>query len=277
MTDTYAHFAEIVRASDRERYLSDLFAPEAARRHLFALHAFAAEVARIRDKVSEPAAGEIRLKWWGSALRGDHGGSPVASALAETIAAFGLPIGGFDNLLEARVFDLYDDPMPSLNDLEGYAGDTGSGLMQLAALILAGGKDPDTAELSGYGGVATAMTGLMRSLPRHAAAGQSYLPADLLERHGADPEDIAAGRTTPALRSVLADLRAVVREHLAVARRLCATLDPALLPAFLPVALVEPHLRRMERPGFDPLRDSAELSPVRRQWILWRAARRGRF
>ena len=43
----------------------------------------------------------------------------------------------FDRLLDARVFDLYDDPMPSLNDLEGYAGDTESALIQLGAIILA--------------------------------------------------------------------------------------------------------------------------------------------
>jgi len=33
----------------------------------------------------------------------------------------------------------------------------------------------------------------------------------------------------------------------------------------------------MERPGFDPLRDVVDISPVRRQWTLWRAARAGRF
>ena len=74
--------------------------------------------------MSEPALGEIRLKWWGGALRGEHGGAPLAAALAETIVRFELPLVAFDNLLQARIFDLYDDPMPTVNDLEGYAGDT---------------------------------------------------------------------------------------------------------------------------------------------------------
>ena len=34
----------------------------------------------------------------------------------------------FVDLVDARVFDLYDDPMPSLNDLEGYCGETSSSL-----------------------------------------------------------------------------------------------------------------------------------------------------
>ena len=60
---------------DRDRYLADLFAPADARPHLFALHAFNVEIARVRGKVSEPMPGEIRLQWWREHLRGEHGGS----------------------------------------------------------------------------------------------------------------------------------------------------------------------------------------------------------
>ena len=218
--DASAHCADIVRAADRDRYLADLFAPEAARPHLFALHAFNSEVSRIRDGVREPTLGEIRLQWWHDALHGDAGGHPVAGALKQTIGKFSLPLGAFDNLLEARKFDLYDDPMPSLNDLEGYAGETSSALMQLAAIILAGGADPDTTELSGHGGVAYALTGLMRALPIHASRRQCYLPADLVAAHGLDLEAVFAGRTTPPLAALLMEMRAIARRHLEVARQL---------------------------------------------------------
>ena len=39
-----------------------------------------------------------------------------------------------------RMFDLFDDPMPTRGDLEGYCGETASALIQLAAMIL----DPAT-------------------------------------------------------------------------------------------------------------------------------------
>src|SRR3954453_14228945 len=112
--DASGHCADIVRAADRDRYLADLFAPEAARPHLFALHAFNSEVSRVRDSVKEPMLGEIRLQWWHDALHGDAGGPPVATALNAAIAKCSLPPDAFDTLLEARKFDLYDDPMPSL-------------------------------------------------------------------------------------------------------------------------------------------------------------------
>jgi phytoene synthase len=76
--------------------------------------------------------------------------------------------------------------------------------------------------------------------------------------------------------AALAELRTVARRHLAIARAGMAGIGGKLAPAFLTLALVEPHLQRMERRGFDPLHATAELAPWRTQWILWRAARRGR-
>lgn len=272
--DSFAHAMEVVRAGDRDRYLAALFAPEPARRHLFAVHAFNVEIARVRDATDEPGLGEIRLQFWRDALHTDGAGHPVGKALVETIAAFGLPLDAFDRLIEARRFDLYDDPMPSLNDLEGYAGDTSSSLIQIAAIVLAGGRDPDIAEIAGHGGVAYALTGLMRALPRHASRGQSYLPSDLLDIHGVDRATVFSGQSSPALTAALAELRAVARRHLAAARAMIGEFDPVVFPAILPLALVEPQLAGMDRPDFDPFASKAGISQLRRQWILWRAARR---
>jgi len=273
--DVSAHCAAVVRAGNRDRYIADLFAPEAVRPHLLALHAFDAEVSAIRGKVSDPTLGEMRLEWWRQALRGDHGGSPVAVALAETIARFGLPIGAFDNLLQARVFDLYDDPMRSLADLEGYAGDTTAAVMQLGAIILAGGGDPGSAEAAGYAGVAAALTTILGSLPLTASRGQCYLPADRLAAEGAEPGNLRAGEATAGVRSTVGEVAMLARDRLAAARQAMMGLDRAILPAFLPAATVEPVLSRMDGAGFDPFRQVADISPLRRQWIIWRAARRG--
>ena len=59
------------------------------------------------------------------------------------------------------------------------------------------------------------------------------------------------------------------------ARALRATVPSAILPAFLPVALVEPYLRRMEGRSYDPFRTVVDLPQWKKQWLLWRAARRG--
>lgn len=275
--DVTAHCAAIVRDGDRDRYLADLFAPETARRHLLALHAFDVEVATVRDKVSDPTLGEIRLEWWRQALRGEHGGHPVAATLAETIARLRLPIESFDNLLQARIFDLYDDPMPSLTDLEGYAGDTTSAMFQIGAMILADGADPGTADGAGFGGVAATVTRVLRALPADIGAGRCFLPADRLAAAGVSPAGLRQDEARPAIAQVAGELRRLAATRLAEAKQALAGCERGLLPAFLPLAIVEPTLDRMARPDFSPLRDVVEFSPLRRQWLLWRAARRGRL
>jgi phytoene synthase len=272
--DAFEHCARTVRELDRDRYIADLFAPTAVRKHLFALHAFNAEVARVRDAVRDPLLGEIRLQWWRDALTGNGGGHPTAAALSETIRTFSLPVAAFEGLIEGRMFDLYDDQMPTQGDLEGYAGETSSVLIQFAAIVLADGRDPGVASAAGHAGVAYAMAGLMRALPLHAVRGQCYLPADIGARYGFDRDMLWQGKATPALLATLAEMRRIARGHLADAIAGITTLPPSLKPAFLPVALVAPALDRMDRQDYDPFSQASELALWRRHWIIWRAARR---
>jgi phytoene synthase len=115
MAEAGDYCAELVRTADRDRYVAALFAPAECRSALFALYAFNAEVARVRDLAREPLPGEIRLQWWSDVLRGERGGeaqaNPVAAALLESIAHYRLPLDKLIDLLEARRFDLYDEPM----------------------------------------------------------------------------------------------------------------------------------------------------------------------
>jgi 15-cis-phytoene synthase len=114
------------------------------------------------------------------------------------------------------------------------------------------------------------LVGLMRALPVHAARHQLYLPTELIERHAVKVADIFAGRSSPGLQACLAELRSTARRYLSATRERLQTLPSEALPAFLALALVGPALDRLEHSdAFAP----AELSPWRRQWLLWRAAR----
>ena len=118
-------------------------------------------------------------------------------------------------MIDARSFDLYDDPMGSLAELEGYAEKTSSALMALAAQILNDGHEPAVDDAVRHAGIAYAIAGLLAAFPLHAARRQLYVPLDLMQRHGARPEDVFAGIATPELAAALAELRAVARAHLA--------------------------------------------------------------
>lgn len=277
MPDAFDHCAELVRAGDKDRFLATLFAPQKYRRPLYALYAFNLEVARTRELAREPMPGEIRLQWWRDVLgglgHGDVAANPVAAALRETIVRYRLPPAAIVDLIDARAFDLYDDPMASLADFDLYAARTSSALIEMAARILGDGRDPGVADLAGHAGSAFAIAGLLRALPIHAGRGQLYLPADVLQRYGAAPSDIFAGKATSELRAALAELRLRARQHLTAARERIAAAAPAIMPALLPVALVRSALDRMERRRYQPFQPD-EIAQWRRQWMLWRAARR---
>jgi 15-cis-phytoene synthase len=274
MQDAFAYCAELVRNADRDRFLSALFAPAQHRAALHALYAFNVEAARVREVAREPLPGEIRLQWWSEVVNGERAeeaaANPIASALLTVIERHRLPVPALTALLDARRFDLYDDPMARLADLEAYARQTSSALLALAAQILAGGEGDVTERVATPAGVAYAIAGLIRAFPLHAARRQLYVPLELLERHGVEPQDIFAGRSSKNLHAVFADLQDVARQDLRAAHHQIATLPDAALPAFLPVALVRPSLDRLARR--DPFAP-AELSPWRRQWLIWRAAR----
>lgn len=271
MQDNFAYCAELVRAADRDRYLAALFAPAAHRGALFALHAFNSEVARVREAAREPLPGEIRLQWWSEVLRGERDGeaaaNPVASALRKTITRHGLDAAALMDLIEAHRFDLYNEPMQTIADLEDYARRTSSVLFFLAAEILGG---IDVKEAAEPAGIAYGIVALLRSFPLHAARGQLYVPLELLERHNVQTSEVLAGRTSPDLKAALGELRELARRHLAVVRQGLVDLPQQALPAFLPVALVDQSLKRLDRcDAFLP----TEIPPWRRQWLIWRAAR----
>jgi len=276
----WSHCETLVRDGDPDRYLATLFAPADARPHLFALYAFSLEVARVRDAVREPLAGELRLQWWRDALQGEARGevraNPVAAALDDTIMRQRLPRQAFVDLIDARLFDLYDDPMPSLADLEGYCGETSSAVIRLASLILSP-DEPGPADAAGHAGVAYAVTGLLRAFPWHARRGQVYLPLSVFERHGVGRDAIVEGRSSPGLVAALREMRGVARSHLERARALNGVLPAKARAAFLPVALVPAFLKAMEASDYDPFTTVLDVPRWRKQWRMWRAARRGDF
>ncbi len=258
----YAHCDALLKRDDRDRWLASLFLPVRLRPHVHALYAFSLEIARVRQRVSEPALGEIRFQWWREVLAGDgETAHPVAAALLDTMVRFHLSRESFLDLIDARLFDLYDAPMPSVAALETYAKATAGGLFRCAAAILR-----TAANRAEHAGIGYAVTGLLRALPWHLAAGQIYVPLDLLAAHGLDAPALRAGRDKPAILAALADLRGLVRQHLGACARGGA--------ADLPLALCEPYLRQMEKPGYDPFASRIELPEWHRLWLLWRAARK---
>ncbi len=274
-----AALLDLVRAADRDRYLAALYAPEDKRQDLLALYAFNAEIAGIRDRVSQALPGEIRLQWWRDLIDvrdpSASAGHPVADALLQAIDRGNLPVQTFQNYLDARIFDLYDDPMPTRGDLEGYCGETASAIIQVSALVLDRSAAQQSPDAAGHAGCALAICGLLRLLPLHRRRGQCYLPRDILVAAGTSPEEFVAGDGGPNAPRAVAAMIALAREHLAAFERGAKTLPVSLRPAFLPLAPVGAQLAKMQGRERDVLAASVDISAWRKQWLMFRRASKG--
>ncbi|GHC62751.1 phytoene/squalene synthase family protein [Limoniibacter endophyticus] len=281
MADSADAIAADLRSADSDRYLATLFAPAEKRRALQALYAFNVEIAGIREKVTQPLAGEMRIQWWRDQLQAAARGAadaeqghPVLSSLNEAITVYALPLQAFDNYLEARIFDLYDDPMPSKTHLEGYLGETSSALLQLAALILDPVSAAGFADAAGHGGCAQGMVAILRALPAHRRRGQVYMPGDILNATGLSAQEFNAagdGRSGMAV----AALAAVARQHLRDFEKAAKAVPPGLRPAFLPLSIVGHYLDRIEADPQRCLSAPPSVSPLCRHLSLLGRALRG--
>jgi 15-cis-phytoene synthase len=279
VTDAAAFCADDVRTHDFERYAASLFATPTQRRALLALEAFRGEIARVRDHISQPLPGEIRLQWWIDTLNGaGHGGvegNPIAAELLHAIGEFRLPVEDLVRLVEAYRFDLYDDPMPTMDALESYLDETASLLLSLAVRICGAGPG-GLEDLIRHAGRAQGLVRVVRLLPVHAARHQLYLPQELLQLNAVETDAVFAGTATPQLRTVLAYICREAHQHLDAALDALAAAPPGLGAAFLPLVSARMALARIERADFDPFRQSLP-SRLAVLWTLWRASRRGPF
>jgi len=280
MTAESDYCVDLVRRHDRDRFLTVLFAPADRRADLCALYAFNWELARVRETVSEPMLGEIRLQWWREAIDGIYTGSvrrhEVAVALADAIERRGLKRTGFDKLIDARAVDLSEHGPASMLALKRYAEESSANLVVLALDIL--GHATGAPFLAGrHVGIAWALVGLLRAVPFHAASRRLYLPLDQVRAAGIDIETLFAGRAGPAIAPVVAEVAAEARGHLVHARSQGAVPKSALSP-LLAARQTDLYLHALEQAGYDPFALPATdriraFHAARLAWAAWR----GRF
>ncbi len=277
--ESAAFCADLVRNHDFARYASTLFMPSEQRRALLAIYAFNVEISRVREQVSQPLPGEMRLQWWTDMLAGSgHGGvegNPVAAELMLAIRNSRLPVERLSRLIDEHQFDLYNDPMPTMAALEGYINDTACALFSLGAGIC--GRQSDEIEhLARHAGLAQGIADVIAALPLDASRRQLFVPLQLLQQHGIGMEQVFAGKETPELRAVLDQLIVEARGHLKMAFALLTDVPPEVRPVFLPLALVRIRLQRMSRADNDPFMPHV-TSRFRTLWTLWRASRSREF
>jgi phytoene synthase len=281
------HCLELVRLRDHDRYLTLLMTPDDARRTLIPLYAFQTEIARIRETVSEPMLGQIRLQWWRDTIDQlfdgpQPRGHEVVEALAAPISAGLYEREGLHGLIDGREQDLDDGMFVDLPDLLSYLHSTSMLLMVVAGRALLKQKhgrsfEPEEAETVQLLGEGYGLTGTLRSIGPMAAQGRVMLPESLLAQHEVETADSLAGTCRPGLRAVIDDMAGEAETRLVNARRLLRKPNQALLPALFPACFIGLYLLKMRSRKFEPFQGTGEVLAFRRQLRLMRCSLSRRF
>lgn len=268
---------EAARTFSRDRYLSALLAPAAARDDLVTLAAYLGEVERIPLLTREPGIAEIRLQWWRDALAASvASGHPVADAVRELQHRRALDPELVGMTIEGVSRELYEDGVADAHDLDAYVAETDGAGVRLALAILGSGQDVKAGLLAESAGRALAFTRIALALQQQLAHGRLPLPASFLGSEG-DPRAAAPQEARVATRAILSRLETEALRATEDARRLFATLDRRVSPAVLPLCLVRPYFKAIMAPKRDVLIDIADISPLGRVTRLWLAHWRGRL
>lgn len=266
---------DVVRTAARERepdrYLAALLAPQDVRDCLIAVAALAAELSRI-DEVGEPQLAEIRLQFLRDAIsgaaQGDRSGHPIADALGAALRARQFPAVAIDSLIDARARRLYAEAPTSESDLILGAQALEAPLFLLAARLLGVEARGETDAAVFRAAEAYGLARLGLQLPFQLSRGRIPFPPSWIDSVGEGAPDWSA-----AVRALAARAGAALEACRSSLHGCPAALNTALLP----LAVVEPYLAALQKPGRDPARDIAEIAPLMRIWRIGRAHLTGRI
>jgi len=272
------YISDLVRKDDHDRFLTAVTAPEPARAGVMALYAFNAEVARVRESVSESLIGQMKLQWWRDVISAiyDGGkvpqGNPVVQALESTIHTHALSRVNFETLLDARARDMSDESPADVETLEQYAEGTSASLTILVLEVL-GVRDATSIAAGRHVGIAWALTGMLRAVLFHARANRFLLPQDLMTAEQLTAHDVQQSKNAAKISAVVQKVAVLARAHLDKARSYANQVDRRALPALLPATLADAYLAGLERRRFDvfdPRHALQRPAALRLMWNAWR-------
>ncbi|HPF46637.1 MAG: squalene/phytoene synthase family protein [Alphaproteobacteria bacterium] len=271
--DTYC--AKQIKKYDYDRFLITLFARADIREDLFALYSFNHEVAKIREAVSEPMLGEIRLQWWREAIEGIASENPrnheVVLPLSDAFHRHGLSADSFIDIIDARSADIYDENPNTIADFETYLGATSGNLMKIAARI-SGERDEHALSLCYDLGMVWGLIGTIRALRFQLAQGKLSLPQDIMHQFEVRKSDLMALEGNENIKRLIRGLHQSATNYLNQISKNKKSISKDIQPLFLLSALSRSYLNMIRRAGYDPFKLNERASMFPRQCRLFFSA-----
>lgn len=280
MQDPHQYCQDKAAASGSSFYYSFMFLPAARRRAITALYAYCREVDDVVDECTDPGVARTKLAWWRdevARLYAGHPHHPVARALADVVAPYGITQDQLLTVIDGMAMDLDYNRYPDFDTLKLYCHRV-AGIVGLMSARIFGYTDPRTLDYAAELGLAFQLTNIIRDVGEDARRNRIYLPLDELAAAGLDAAQIVhgSGSDNAAFRQLMAQQveRALATYDQAFAK-LPAQDRKAQLPGIIMAAIYRTLLEEIRADGCRVLSHRTSLTPLRKLWIAWKTWLKG--
>ena len=251
-------------------------APAGRQPLLTALFALCREFEETVKETSDPTIGRTKLAWWQKEIAALAAGAP-SHPVSKALAAY-LPDARAENptlqtLLAGFEMDLDQARYLDYPNLRRYLRGVGGTFATLIARASA--VEPTAAsEWAAPLGEALLQAQLIAELGNDARHGRIYIPIDEMQRFNVTAADVINRKYSDAFTELMRFQTKRARDALSAA---LAGIPPAERRAQRTLralgALALALLDEIERDGYHVLHQRIALTPIRKLWIAWRAAR----
>jgi phytoene synthase len=186
----YEHCRRIARSSGSSFYAGMKLLPPERRKPLFAIYALARHIDDIADGALSPDEKLAELESARRlALDPASSDDPVFVALADAASRFPIPLGAFGDLVDGAESDVRGKRYRTFPELEVYCRQVAGSIGRLSLGVFECSDRDRGTGLADDLGVALQVGNILRDVGEDVAAGRVYLPAEDLERFGAEPAE----------------------------------------------------------------------------------------
>ncbi|MBN3852799.1 squalene/phytoene synthase family protein [Paraburkholderia sp. Ac-20340] len=248
---------------------------------LAAFFALRRELEETAKETSDPTVGRTKLAWWQkelAALAAGNASHPVTKAIAHHTGDAAKLYALLQQLLAGFEMDFEQARYLDLPNLRRYMDGVGGTFATLVAQVAAG-SDAERAAIAQWAtplGNALMLAQFVPEIGNDARHGRIYIPIDELQRYNVTAADLINRRYSAEFTELMQFQTARAREAVNAALAAMPASErrrqrPLRALAALELALLD----EVEREQFQVLHQQIVLTPIRKLWIAWRAARRG--
>jgi len=177
--------------------------------------------------------------------------------LSAAILEYNLSPIHFKRVFDRRERDIREEPLRRIEDLENFGEETASSLLYLA-LQLNGVNNTAADHAASHIGKALGISTLLRSTAFHSGNRKSYLPLNIMSKHGLSEESLFRGEAVDpsstagkALHEVMYEVSSSAKIHMDKAHAMLEQVPKEARTVLLPGAIAEDFLNTLQKKNFN--------------------------